>query len=223
METSIGGPQRLTKWWWPAAMLALGVAAYSLRYVVIGARAYVPELASSFSERPMLIATHTLFGPAALLLGLVNLTPALRNRRWFAHRLFGRSYVISALMLAAAGLALSRHAGGGLVARVGFALLALTTFSTTLVAYRHIRHGNIRAHREWMLRSYACIFGAVTLRIWLPLLMTMNGGEFIPAYRIVAWLSWVPNLMWAELVIRRGWRPSFTLDERPSPRIVETV
>ena len=223
MGTTTASPARLSRWWWPAAALAIGIAAYSLRYVVLGARAYTPELAASFSERPMVIAIHALFGPIALLCGLVQLTPALRNRRWFAHRTIGRVYVVSALMLAGAGLALSPHAAGGLIARTGFALLALATLGTTLVAYGRIRRGDIRAHREWMLRSYGCIFAAVTLRIWMPLLMLADGGAFIPAYRVVAWLSWVPNLLWAERIIRRGWTPSFTLDERASPRIAETI
>jgi len=37
---------------------------------------------------------------------------------------------------------------------------------------------------------------AVTLRLWLPLL-TIALGAFIPAYRIVAWLCWVPNMVFA--------------------------
>jgi hypothetical protein len=53
-----------------------------------------------------------------------------------------------------------------------------------------------------MLRSYALIFAAVTLRIELPLLI-MALGEFTPAYQVVAWLSWVPNLLWAEWYVRR--------------------
>ena len=54
-----------------------------------------------------------------------------------------------------------------------------------------------------MMRSYACIFGAVTLRIWLPMLIVAHGGKFLPAYRWVAWLAWVPNLAFAEWMIRR--------------------
>jgi uncharacterized membrane protein len=213
METSISAGQRVPKWWWPTAILALGVAAYSLRYVVVGARAYVPELAASFAARSTLVTVHTLFGPMALVGGLVNLLPALRNRRWRAHRLIGRVYLVSALMLGSAGLALATHAAGGMLAQVGFGLLALMTLGTTLVAYRRIRRGDVRAHREWMLRSYACIFGAVTLRLWLPILISAYGGQFLPAYRWVAWISWLPNLMWVEWIIRRGWMPRFSLDE----------
>ncbi|MEO8561025.1 MAG: DUF2306 domain-containing protein [bacterium] len=210
METAIGRGRRVPIWWWPAAILALGIAAYSLRYVVLGARAYVPELATSFAERPVLVVVHTIFGPLALVLGLVNRLPTMRHRRWAAHRLVGRVYVISSLTLACAGLALSMHAAGGVVARAGFALLGVATLTTTLVGYGHIRHGSVRSHREWMLRSYACIFAAVTLRIWLPLLIGAYGGAFVPAYRWVAWISWVPNLLWVEWVIRRGWSPAFT-------------
>ena len=41
-----------------------------------------------------------------------------------------------------------------------------------------------------------------------------SGGDFLAAYRLVAWLSWVPNLAWAEWwVRRRGVRAGTT----PSP------
>lgn len=61
-----------------------------------------------------------------------------------------------------------------------------------------------RSHREWMIRSYSLVFGAATLRIWLPLLITSYRGDFLPAYRIVAWVSWVPNILFAEWYVRRG-------------------
>src|SRR5688500_3272543 len=66
-----------------------------------------------------------------------------------------------------------------------------------------VRRRDIRAHRAWMLRSYALIFAAVALRIELPLLTMAFAGRFTPAYQVVAWLSWVPNLAWAEWRLRR--------------------
>ena len=204
--TSLAEPRaRTPRWWWPAAALAILVAAYSLRYVVLGERAYVPELAASFRARSALVVIHTLFGPVALVLGLINLLPAIRPpTRRRVHRNFGRVYLAATIMLGAAGLALSLHAAGGLVARLGFFVLALITLGSASTGYWNIRHGNIDRHREWMTRSYACIFGAVTLRLWLPLLIVANGGEFLPAYRWVAWLAWAPNLAFVEWTIRRG-------------------
>jgi hypothetical protein len=107
--------------WWVASVLAAFVAAYSLRYPVLGERAYVPGLAASLRERPWLIWAHALFGPVALLSGLTNLLPALRHPpRWVAHRWVGRAYVASALLTGVAGVALSAFAAGGTVARSGF-------------------------------------------------------------------------------------------------------
>jgi hypothetical protein len=54
-----------------------------------------------------------------------------------------------------------------------------------------------------MIRSYALTFAAVTLRIWLPFLIGILGLTFIEAYKIVAWLSWIPNILVAELIISR--------------------
>ena len=50
-----------------------------------------------------------------------------------------------------------------------------------------------------MIYSYAACFAAVTLRIWLPILTSIL-GEFLSAYRIVAWLCWVPNLIVAYII-----------------------
>jgi uncharacterized membrane protein YozB (DUF420 family) len=202
------------RWWWLAAFLAIAIAGYSLRYVFLGERAYVPELAASFRTRPLTLLAHTLFGPIALVLGLVNLLPAMRKSpRWAAHRWMGRVYLISALALGSAGLSLAFHAAGGPGARAGFLLLAVGTLGTAGQAYRAIKRRNVRQHREWMLRSYALIFAAVTLRIWMPILIIAHQGQFLPAYRWVAWLSWVPNALFAEWIIRRGWRPAYVLPD----------
>src|SRR6185369_3970478 len=100
----------------------------------------------------------------------------------------GRAYLVSVLVLGVAGLLLSFHASGGSVARVGFALLAVGTLTTSVQAYRLIRRRDVRHHREWMLRSYALIFAAVMLRLWMPFLVGVNGWQFLDAYRLVAWL-----------------------------------
>jgi len=52
--------------------------------------------------------------------------------------------------------------------------------------------------------GFALIFAAVTLRLLRPLLVIAHGGAFEPAYRWVSWLCWVPNLLWAEWLVRRA-------------------
>lgn len=213
-------PRRVPIWWWFAAVLALAIAAYSLRYAFLGEQAYEPDLAPSFRERALTVTIHTLFGPVALVLGLVNLLPGMRRgAKWLVHRWVGRVYVVSAVALSGAGLSMAFHAAGGSGPRVAFGLLAVATLGTALQGYRHIRAHRVRQHREWMLRSYALIFGAVTLRLWMPALTVLvYDGQFVPAYRWAAWLAWVPNALFVEWIIRRGWRPAFVLrDGFPTP------
>lgn len=204
---------RTPRAWWLVAILASAIALYGWRYVLLGEKAYEPNLAESFLASSPGIFIHTLFGPMALLSGVVQFLPAMRKPgRWPVHRVAGRVYVVASILLASVGLYLSRYSFGGIVTHVGFGLLAIATLYTTIKGFLLIRDGHVKAHREWMLRSYSLIFGAVTLRIWIPLLMMATHGDFTPAYRIVAFLAWVPNLLLAEWLIRRGWRPHFRMD-----------
>lgn len=210
---------RTPRVWWLIAFLALAIALYGWLYVVRGENAFAPDFAASFRATSPTIFIHTLFGPLALLSGAIQFLPAMRRPgRWSVHRFAGRVYVIAAIVLATAGLYLSLYSLGGMVTHVGFALLAIGTLSTTVTGYVLIRRGKVRKHLEWMLRSYCFMFGAVTLRIWLPLLIIAMHGEFVTPYRIVAWLSWVPNILFGEWLIRRGWRPVFRIDPT-SPKL----
>jgi hypothetical protein len=95
-------------------------------------------------------------------------------------------------------------ASGGLICVMGFGILALLWFTTIIKAYTSIRRLEIQEHQRWMIINYALTFAAVTLRIWLPLMQSALLIDFIPAYRIVSWLCWVPNLIVAALIINKN-------------------
>lgn len=147
--------------------------------------------------------THIIAGGIALLLGWTQFSPRLRNRFLDAHRNIGKIYVLAALISGLAGLYIGFFATGGPIAAAGFVSLALVWLYTTWQAYRYIRQGQVLAHEQMMLYSYATCFAAVTLRIWLPIL-AMAFQDFIPAYRVVAWLCWVPNLLFIRLFYAKG-------------------
>ena len=183
---------------------AVLVASYGLSYVARGEAAFTGAVASAFRERPWGILVHALFGSAVLLALPIQFAPGLRARRPRLHRAAGRVYGAAALPAAGAGLYLAAHAYGGWSARLGFALLALGTLATTVLAFAAIRRRALAAHRRWALRSAALFFSAVTLRLELPLLVLLCGGRFRPAYLAVAWLCWMPNALWAEWWLRRA-------------------
>ena len=188
--------------WWIVLVLAVPIVGYALAYVIVGERVYPPNLAASFVARPWGIYPHALFGSLALGAGALQFNRWLIVRHRPFHRVLGTVYVVAATVVGLAGLYMSVYSFGGLVTHVGFGMLAVLLLWTTLRAYLAARQRAIAAHRRWMLLSYALIFGAVTLRIELPLLI-MAFGDFTPAYQVVAWLSWVPNLLWAFWYARR--------------------
>ncbi len=95
----------------------------------------------------------------------------------------------------------------GLPTHLGFGILALLWFFTGLQAYRMVRRGDIEAHRRWMIRNFALTLAAVTLRLYLPLMMAVLRWPFREAYITVSWLCWVPNLVVAEWMVRQRRRP----------------
>lgn len=137
--------------------------------------------------------THIFLGGAALLVGWPQFLPRLRRSRPRFHRQLGRVYVYAVLFSALAGIGIGLRATGGWIPASGFISLGIFWFTTTLLAFLHARRGRYLAHQKMMILSYAACFAAVTLRIWLPLL-TAAFGDFLAAYRVVAWLCWVPNV-----------------------------
>lgn len=98
----------------------------------------------------------------------------------------------------------ARIAWGGLPAQIGFKTLSFLWLYTAAVAYLAIRRGNLADHRDWIIRNFALTFSGVTLRLWMPLLMSLFGE--LNGYRLVAWLAWLPNLLLTELALRHAWR-----------------
>lgn len=138
-----------------------------------------------------------------MLVGWTQFSAKWRVAKASLHRQLGKVYVFAALGSAMAGFFVALSATGGLVSIAGFAMLAVIWFATTLMGLLAIRRADVPVHQRWMIFSYAACFAAVTLRIWLPLLIMLHKGEFVPAYRIVAWLCWVPNLLVAGWISRK--------------------
>lgn len=196
-------PRPVPRSWWVVLVLSLLIAAYGANYASRGEAAFIDELAASFRARPWAIISHATFGTLALLTGPLQFRADLRARFPRFHRVLGRAYVVAALGTGTTGLFMAAFSFGGMVTHLGFGTLAVLMLTSTGMAFARIKAGDVTGHRAWMLRSFALMFAGVMLRIELPLLIAAYNGQFEPAYRIVAWLSWVPNVVWAEWWLRR--------------------
>jgi uncharacterized membrane protein len=179
--------------------LIVVVAIYALTF-------FVPGLHDGFLQHKPLGSllwrfafwTHVLLGTVALVLGPIQFSTRMRTRRLERHRQLGKVYVASILTASIMAFYIAWFADTGWIAVTGFASLAVVWFYTTWQAYATVRRGELRLHQQWMYRSYAITLAAVTLRIILPLELAALQLPFPVAYRIVAWLCWVPNLLVAE-------------------------
>ena len=145
---------------------------------------------------------HIILGGIALLIGWTQFSPWIRNHHRPVHRTIGKIYVSCVLPSSLAAFGIAWFATGGPITMIGFAMLAILWFSTTLFAYISIRRRDVWRHEMAMIFSYSLCFAAVTLRLWNPLLFNLT-GDFYFAYKISAWLCWLPNLIFAILYTRR--------------------
>jgi hypothetical protein len=146
---------------------------------------------------------HITGGMIALLVGPFQFFRTVRNKMIKWHRKLGKAYLVAILFLAGpSGLFMAFYAEGGAVAVVGFSIMALLWIYTTYMAYESIRKKNIPAHRAWMTRSFALTFAAVTLRLYVPIASAVFYVPFHMVEASSAWVSWIPNLLVAELLLR---------------------
>jgi uncharacterized membrane protein len=178
------------------AVLALGVAVYAVALVALPAMR-APFIRDRLLVVPAAVYAHFIGGAIALALGPFQFLDAIRARHLTLHRWLGRLYLSAIILGGVTGLVLAALSQGGVVAHLGFGLLAIAWLSTSAAAYAAIRKGRIAEHRRWMTRSFALTLAAVTLRIYLPLSM-IAGVPFTIAYPAIAWVCWVPNLLVAE-------------------------
>ena len=186
--------------WLGMSLLAFGVAAYAL------AIAITPALRSPFvvgmlAARPVAAPLHFILAGIAIVAGALQVNRSLRTRFVALHRWLGRLYVIAVAIGGIAGIVLALSSSAGWIASAGFGLLGIFWLVTTLNGYRSIRQHDTNAHRRWMIRSYALTLAAVTLRLYLPL-SDMLDLSFAVAYPVISWISWVPNLLIAEWLVR---------------------
>jgi uncharacterized membrane protein len=202
--------------WGLMALLSIGTALASLRFLFVPADALYGEAARQASagaatidahfafllqERYLRFAAHFVAGPLVLLIGPFQFLDGLRARRPGLHRGLGWIYAVGVAVAGGAGFVLALGSWGGLSTHVGFAMLAVLWLWCTGAAVWHARAGRYAVHRQRMTRSFALTFAAVTLRAILPL--AALGVPMEEVYQTAAWASWVPNLLVAEWILRR--------------------
>jgi uncharacterized membrane protein len=151
---------------------------------------------------------HITGGMLAIATGPAQFSNWLHSRYLKVHRMAGRVYVFAILVLAGpSGFYMAIFANGGPWASAGFLILSILWIVSTYMGLAKVLNKDIPAHRAWMVRSFAFTLGAVTLRLWVPVLSLVFNVEHDTTVILTAWLNWIPNLLIAEVVIRYMLKP----------------
>jgi len=185
--------------WGLAGFLNGAIALFSYRYLV-GIGPMSPAILANLYARPFLYL-HVAGAASALLVMPFQFLPRIRARVPRLHRWTGRIYVTGCTAGGVGGLVAAFGSTAGLPVTIGFGTLAPIWVGATLMGWRMAVARRFPEHRAWMIRSAALTFAAVTLRLYLPLLQ-LSGVGFLLAYRLTAFISWIPNLIAAELYLR---------------------
>lgn len=186
---------------WGVAISSLLVAIATARILFAPMALVMPALAHYLPEAPVALFAHIVFASLALGLMPLQFWSGLRAMRPRLHRWIGYGYVSCVVISGLGALALLPEFLGTRFAALGLFLLALIWIFCTARAVFAARSGDFVAHRRWMIRSAALSFAAVTLRLQLPLVFAA-GYDLPGAYSLLAWDSWLPNLLVAEIYLK---------------------
>jgi uncharacterized membrane protein len=187
--------------WSAMTLLSLGVAGYAVFHVATDFTHIGREVATNAFPSVHGLRLHIAASAVALALGPFQFLSSLRAGAPWLHRLMGRFYIAACLLGGLAGGAIAMYASSGPVAGAGFFSLSILWLLFTAIAFAAVLRRDFETHRRWMIRSFALTLAAVTLRIYLPIGIALNHGEFTLPYTIIAWACWIPNLIAAEVFL----------------------
>jgi uncharacterized membrane protein len=158
---------------------------------------------SGFRQHALLTLVHILPGVLFIVLGPLQFVGRIRRRHLWLHRLLGRIYVATSVVvgLSAIALNLTVAIGGALEVAATLVFGPLFLFALGrgfLLARRH----QIRPHREWMIRAYAIGLAVATMRPLIGLFFALTPLTPQEFFGYVFWIGFTLHLMVAEVWIR---------------------
>lgn len=124
----------------------------------------------SFFNNQVWVVMHLVGGTFALLLGPMQFWKGFRNRFLKFHKTSGKLYMIGVLLAGISALRLSLISYC-VPCRISLFILTILALLSTWFAWKTIKVKNVKAHRQFMIRSYVCVLAFVMVRIdnFLPL------------------------------------------------------
>jgi uncharacterized membrane protein YozB (DUF420 family) len=190
------------------ALLVVGVIAfyfvyrYTLHYFLWNEESY-----GYYWQYRLPLIAHVSGGLVALLVGVFQLWSGLNIQGMGSHPVSGRIYLAAVLVGSLAAMVLSvTSALYGFAWGVGVFSLAVAWLATTGTALVCIKRRNIKAHRQWMIRSYIVTFAFVLFRVttdYVPA-EALWGVSLAEMSTAMIWAVWVLPLLAYDVYLQYG-------------------
>ena len=151
-----------------------------------------------------LLVLHITFGSIALLTVCLQLWPWLRRKYPAAHRWSGRTYVFAGAI--PAGVTAMLITPLAQAATIGTTLGGVFWLITTSVGWVKARQRQYRAHRRWMLYSFAFAINIVWGRVFVYTFTHLGVSDpkvWEQLGLTAPWLGWVINLFLVQWWLNR--------------------
>lgn len=174
--------------------------------VAVYLRGYRSE---AFQKSAFWVSTHLIGGSIALFFGPIQFWNGIRNKYLSFHRTAGKIYIIGAFIAGLSALRLSLISSC-VTCRVSLLIVSVLVIVTTFAALWSIKNKDVAAHRQFMIRSYICVFSFVAVRVGglIPLEFVFGVIEdpvfkrtvheyffsFMPIILGEIFLIWIPTL-----------------------------
>ena len=180
--------------------MIIGYAGFDLHYE------FLSQKQDYIHIKPWLYAfyIHVFASLFTLIAGFTQFSTYILVHHKKLHKVMGKLYVIAVLFINfPAAFIMAIYASGLLPSKIAFIILDSLWFWFTYKAFITAKQRNFKAHKQYMIRSYALTFSAITLRTWRIIISSLIIITPLHLYMIDAWMGFVPNLLLAEWIIRR--------------------
>jgi uncharacterized membrane protein len=197
---------------WPVVLiLCLIAAAVAVRRMIAlahpaAAARPMGGLDALFETKADLTRAHLIVGLAVALIIPLQLATRIRARFPWLHRWLGRVFVIAGVVTAVSGYAMVAIPVGGPLEVSAIIFYASAFLVTLLIAWMHIRRGDVVRHREWMLRAVAIVLGIAATRPVVAVffatsrLTALSPSQF---FGVAFWIGFTSTALAGEWYVRR--------------------
>jgi uncharacterized membrane protein len=204
----------LTRYLLPAGLIVLGLIpalAGVARLVGLATGGSLMPDHARFAAHPLATGVHVVSAPFYCIVGALQFSPALRDRRASWHRRAGRLLAPAGIAAALSGMwltfALTPAVHDSVALRlmrvgVGSAMVAFITFGIVAISAR-----DVATHRRFMTRAYALGIAAGTQAFVLIPQLLLGVVETDTSYAVSMGAGWLINGAVAEWAIARSARP----------------